>query len=525
MHETLATIIDEIRRSWRYRWTGLIVACIAVAVAAPVLFMIPETYSASAELSIPSNDDKIPYAVSNAELHLKDDAVIDRVLARAGLAAGESKAAKTRARNDIRNRLSISGTGEPTLTIQYTDSDPVHVRDVVAFLVEDLDRTIRASRTGGQTALLAGQISEKETSLAAAERELSDFRQAHFDVFGEGGIDARLDAAHAASNTAKNNYQSLLAYRESLQQANASGAGSHPAVMPASLLPAAAAPAVDRLNNLFTLLEQLRARYSETYPDVIAARRDVSILVEQYSQDSAPCARSGRSLQAAGPPPGEGSQAGTPLALSEVPITRATVDLTSANIAVCAAKSGLAETENTVARLQAISASAPPISDEMRQRTLKRDRVQNDLKKLYNQRDEAAGQPGEEAPFSVRAAAKLPSAPLSPDRGIWLSAAFAGAIVGGGLLAYLRGLMAGTFLRGAELERAFTIPFYGTVTQIAGFTSRIGQSASALVFAGAAAGLVAICVLIVLANSFAPELRETLLGLAAPIARAIGVLT
>jgi hypothetical protein len=96
----------------------------------------------------------------------------------------------------------------------------------------------------------------------------------------------------------------------------------------------------------------------------------------------------------------------------------------------------------------------------------------------------------------------VPGSPSSPDRPLWLAAALIGAISSGTLIAYLRGLIAETFIRGAEVERAFSLSYYGAVSHTGGLRNRLGMSTKLASFSIAAAMLVAAMLLLILADPF-----------------------
>jgi len=238
---------------------------------------------------------------------------------------------------------------------------------------------------------------------------------------------------------------------------------------------------IDSLYTTYATLEGLRARYSEDYPDVLVARRQIEAIVRQYPPNLQMC--SGGSA----PPMSAGDE---PTAAEELVIDRPTVDASAANIAVCRALSQLTLAEKTVADLQSLNVKAPPIEAKFAALTAERDAETDRVNALRRRiQDLDVGDPT--TLYTVIASPTSPRQPSSPNRRLWLLAGLGVALAAGVALAYVRGALANTIVNPAEVRRTFNLPFYGALSAVSGLGSRLEQSAQIGTFLLAVGFLVA----------------------------------
>jgi capsular polysaccharide biosynthesis protein len=502
MQETLNAIFDEVRRSWPFRWQGLFIASIAAAAATFIIILLPDVYAVDTRIAVEPEGDSIALQIHNAEVRFLNDPTLDRILEKVDFGVNLKNAtARLRAREALQSRITTQGVDTKVFVIRYSDSNAARARDVSELLLAAFKDAVVAGDTGGGA--VKDQLSTQQTALSAAEKQVQDYRRAHLDVFAQGGIEARLDGAKATLDKADSDFEAAVLRRDRLQALWRANAANRSQIMQAATIPPGVDPLIDQLYTAFTNLENLRARFSESHPDVILARRDVEIIVRQYPPNVRMCSRDGH----AGPQPSAGADS----TADSLALDRGTIAVVAANIAVCRAEAILITAEADVRNLSEISVTAFPIQQELKRLTQVRDALQVRVDDLQR-RLQAGLDISTLNMYSVIDAPKLPTAPVSPNRRLWLLAALVGTITGGSLVAYLRGLVANTFVRPGEVERAFRIPFYGAVSQIDGLRARFDKSAHALSFSFALGALVATMLVLILADPYISAARQWVLG-------------
>lgn len=513
MNETLNSVLDRMLKAWPYRWQGLAVAAIAAGAATLAILLLPDVYTASAHIAVTLHNDETPVQIHNAEVRLMNDQTLDQALNQLGSDA-KSPMARQRARTALRRRIAFDGLDTANFVIRCSDAAPARARDLCNLLLNVFVNAVAESGANANGDTLQQDLAEQLALLSAAERKLEEFRRAHLEVFGQGGIAVRLDTARAALDKARSDYLRAVSLRDQLQASwraktdDRSGAAS-------TTVQSNGDPLIDRLYTLYAQLETLRARYSEDHPDVVVARREVETIVLQYPPDIRMCSRDQpKTLSRADWPAPivalAAMDAGSTPA-DRPRLDRGTVNVVAANISVCRGEEALSHAETDVRNLAEISASSYPLQQELEQLTHDRDMIKVRVDDIQDRIRSNSGI-DVASMYSVIEAPNVPASPSSPDRPLWLMAALAGALASGGLIAYLRGSMAGTFIRGSEVERAFSLPFYGSISQLGSLRNRLGLSTKLASFSIAAAALVAAMLILILADPFIAAGRRWAVG-------------
>lgn len=512
MQGTVSALLDEARRAWPFRWLGLVIAVAVAAAVSVATLLLPDMYTSTAQIAILQSGGQATAPVHNAEIRFIDDESLDAVLSQVDLGLNLSTpSARQHARDRLRARISTTGVDTELFAIHCRDTKPERAKAVCDVMLVEFRKAIaKNTDTGG----LSEQLVELQSLLSAAEKRLQEYRVAHLDIFGGGGIDQRLDAARTAEEKAASDYDAAVKRRDEYQRIWRASQSDPTQAASAGLSQPTGDPLIDRLYAAFTELEGLRSRYSENHPDVILSRRQIETIVRQYPPDVRMCPRDASS---------SGAESSAIANSDEAPaVDRPTVDATAANISVCRALSTLTAAESDVDSLTVLNTSAPPIQAELNRLTAERDAARDRVETMRRRIQELdVGDPANL--YSVVGAPDVPRAPSSPNRPLWLAGALLAALAGGGLGAYGRGVLASTFVGPAEVRRVYALPFYGAVSSIGGLRSRVDQGAQLITFFGALGALIAIMLVLILADPYITIARRWVVGGANVILHTMGL--
>lgn len=506
MFESLNNIMDEVRRAWPFRWQALLIATVTAAIATIVTLVFPDSYTARVQIAVPKLNDLTPTTIHDAEVRFLNDATLDLILRNIDTGMDLStQAAREHAKNVLRTHIDIAGTDSEQFIISCTDGDPTRARDICATLQAAFEAAVAANNDPKE---MQKQVASQEALLEAAERKLQEYRLAHIDVFGQGGVETRLDAARSVLEKAKSDYDAAVRNRDQLQEnwrsQSSINAGTEP---PPS---ATGDPLIDRLNAAYTQLETLRARFSENHPDVVTARGEVEAILRQYPPDVRMCTPDdSRST---------GFDSGAPAGASngDYVIDRQEVNVVAANIIVCRLQVSYSSAQSDVDTLTRLSAEQPPLQAQLTELTLQRDALKERIDNL-RRRMQDQGSVDNSLLYTIVEKPAVPTAPSSPNRRLWLLVSLLAALAGGAAVAYGRGLLADAFVRPAQLERAFKLPFYGSISQVSGLSTLLGQSAQIISFATALGLLVFTMLALMLADPYVTAARHWLIDAASSI--------
>ncbi len=455
MDDAFSALGDEIRRALRFRWSGLFIAIAIASVAATVVTLLPDQYSASARIAVNlDRNGEVPSIIVDAEDGLLSDLTLERTLGKidfgtSGMAPSEVEGAK----NTLKRRIHLTGMAGETLTVQFSDADPARALGVVQEILasfQDYVSTIGEVGSEGAVRTLEDLIKATLARTNEAERKVTDYRLQHMDIFGQGGVEERLDQAKVAVDTAQANYRTAVSWRDqnidALRSGRAESGGL--SVMPPQLV--SGDPVINQINTLYLQLVSLRSLYSDNYPDVISTSRELNGLLLQFPADENSCqvpATMGDKTAARAPNGIAPSSAPGPVYLSASPAydsaapSAEDVTIRIANVVACRSKQVIASSQAEFNGLKALQASAYPIQSEMRRLTADRDAAQGRLQDLWELQRGGAGGPVSDL-YTIDQSPEFPIAPSGPNRRLWLMAVLAAALAGGVFFAYLRALIA-----------------------------------------------------------------------------------
>ncbi len=295
MYAALQEKLEQIRGVWRFRWTAMLVAWMVCLIGWLFLLAFPDTYAAWAQVHIDprtrlSLDTKGMGPDSNvvAEAEAVREALLgtpqlDKVARAAVPGYAMANPKRQQAMLELlRKRVAVESNevgprDQPAdlYTITYTDRDLITAHRVVEELLQQFLGNLQgAAQQAAQQAqrFLEQQVATYKERLRAAEAKLADFkkRNAHLLPGATGDYATRRQAAKDQVEKLTEALQVAEEKRDALYQQLSSEA--------------AAATAAD-IRALEVSLRDLRQRFTEKYPDVIAARRSLEELKARQQEE------------------------------------------------------------------------------------------------------------------------------------------------------------------------------------------------------------------------------------------------
>lgn len=343
-----------------------------------------------------------------------------------------------------------------------------------------LDILGRENMTGGQATtsqtirILDGQIQARGKDLAAAEKRRVDFEQKNISMLpGTGSIGSRIDQTR--------NEMSQIESQIVAAQAELAGINGQLASTSQTIdVGGGGAAGVSPLGQAMGELAQARARgWTDSHPDVIAMKRQIAAL--------------------------RAASSGTGASLTRTP-NPAYVQLRSLQVEKSASLSALqgrrADLAGQIGGMTARQVEEPGIAAQQANISRDYDTMKAQYDKLVADREETRlrGDVQSEAGiFRVRLIDPpgLPSAPASPNRPLLLVGVLIAAIGMGVGLAFVLAQLRTTYATVGRLERATGIPVMGAITETLGVEAIAKRRRMLGIFAGAGAGLFAMCFILV----------------------------
>ena len=300
--------LSSVRALWRRRrWTAIVVGAMACAAALSMVAFLPSVYTSAAVLLVerqqvpegfarPSEPGDVEirlYTVSQEILsrgRLK--ALIDRFALYPELGSKASpEVLVQQMRRDIRLNVKRGETsggpggqgGSIAFTVSYRGRDPAMVAEVTnalaSFFVEENTR-VRERRAIGTSKFLREQVAQTQKRLEEHERRLNEVKARYMGELPE-QTDANRAALERYGSQLRLNFETQFRARErreALTRRLTEGGG--PLASPDD-------PAT-RLLRLRQELAQLQTRYTDKYPDIPKARKEIASLEAQLAQAGSP---------------------------------------------------------------------------------------------------------------------------------------------------------------------------------------------------------------------------------------------
>lgn len=302
-----------LKATWQRRWIALGVAWLVCVLGWVGIYLIPNQYESSARLYVDTDAVLTPLlkgvaAESSATGQLE---ILQRtLLSRPNLQKLISKTDLDLTLNSPEDRerlikqlaadIKIKPQTKTLFTIEYRNPNPKLAYDVVQTLlnifIENATGTNRADMENARR-FLDRQIAAYDVQLTAAERRRAEFRSRYLSILpqdnGQGGFygTTRLDQVRSQVVALNGQLQDALLKRDGLQQELA----KTPPTVSADVAEGGSGGSgtASRLAQAEEQLRELRLRYTDDFPDVIATRNLIASLKASPPAGSGGKGRSG----------------------------------------------------------------------------------------------------------------------------------------------------------------------------------------------------------------------------------------
>jgi len=524
----------ELQRAMPNRWLGVVVAALLVATIATVVMAMPDQFESRSRMYINSEVVLRPLLrgiASEEDAESREDLLkvlqttvlntnnIDRLLEVPDLGFDLSTDDKrNKARSMIRNGVTIAEQEDTKnlFDLAYTDTDAARARNVLqGLLAVMIESKMGLAQKGYDDArkFLDAQIEAYELQLRELEAKITAHRMENAMVLGTTTHQQRRDAALAVLRDAQIARQVALSNRDRLKtQIEAAGKPGADATAALYATDQTFPAAIDRLTALQAQLSQLLLVFTDQHPDVVATKREIKLLTEQYglgeSMGSAVAAPftalpgqvppSSAVNAAAGAPtqttPAAVGPAATPVAAPSREPSGAQMQLLRANFAAMDADRRVRDAMAAVQAIEAEATLAPVAEQTLEGLNREYAIVKENYEQLIRRRESAKITAAADISsgvdqFRVIEAATLPIAPTSPDRPTFLILGALLAVVTGGAMAYGLGLMRGAFVSAGEAEQTLGLPVIATLADQRGIVSRVSGAVDTMMLAGSIVGI------------------------------------
>jgi polysaccharide chain length determinant protein (PEP-CTERM system associated) len=496
MHAAIASILEQARGIWRFRWTAMLGAWIVCLIGWLVVLALPDTYSAWTEVHIGARtrlqgispgSDVVAVAAAVREA-LLGGPQLDKV-ARVAMPryAYASPSQQQGILEGLRKRVKVESNevgprNQPAdlYTITYTDRDRLTAHRVVEQLLQQFLANIQGDtrEAAKQTEqLLQRKIAETKEQLQALDSRLADFKKQNAGVMPEttGGYTERLQAEK----------DQLAKMTDALQVAEQKAQA-----LRLQLLGEALVDTTAEIRASEAQLRELRLRFTDQYPDVIAAQSRLEELKARRQAETAATVGDAASTSAVcrgASPVQQGICSQLSQAEVEVSASKRQVDIQGAKIA----------------DLNKMIERAPQVEKEYAQLNRDHESTLNEYNRLVEQLNRATLEDQAEttAAITIVEPPTGSAMPVSPDRQrLILVVLLAGLAVGVGM-AYFMNELRPVFYSARQLGEFTELPVIGIVDGMR-MEQRMAQELRALwAYCGATAALVLAAVITLLAQS------------------------
>lgn len=302
-----------VRGMWRFRWQAMGIAWLTVLLGwSAIHVLIAPSYRATAQIYADTETVLRPLMKGlaldidlNKQLNLMARQVMSRPnlervvvatrLDTQGAVAVPMDVAVDRLRNDLSLTAEHPSSADATVTniynLSYVNRDPAIAQQVVQALIaaftESTLAEIRKDSERG-TRFIEQQIAAQKEVVAAAAAKVRDFKKQHVNVLSAEGRNfyERLQSAEHAVTEVEREIEETDSRRRSLQnELDRTPAYTRAVGLDGSLIPT---PLEARLTDLQEQLAQLRLKYTESHPDVIAARDSIERVEGQIRRGDNP---------------------------------------------------------------------------------------------------------------------------------------------------------------------------------------------------------------------------------------------
>ncbi len=453
----------ELRGAWRFRWAALLAAVAVAIIGWLLIFALPDRYQAQAEILVDTRTALKPVLqglATNQDVNVELNYVRQALLAgpqlshlaqQAGIvpASGIGPAKEQGLLDALKKRIDLTvertpdqgdasnaNAGSATYGISYEDADRARALRLVRLLTSALiNETLGGNQQGSEHAqeFLKTQIADYEQRLQAAEDRLAAFKSQHLGVLPtqQGGYFDQLQHEEQAIEDVKTKLLVAESQRHELERELHGNAAVFAADATGVMGPNGVMVGGDTLSQIQQVqarLNQLLLKYTDKYPNVIAARQELAALKRR------------RAAEIAGLRRGDSNAAAVCGASANPIYQNIQLAINKVNVDIADLRTELAEHRQKAQDLQQLLDKTPELEAQYAQ--LSRDYAIN--KKQYAallasydkaRLGEQAGDAGA-VRFELVQPPAVSYAPVWPERTMLLALVLAVALAAGGGLAY-----------------------------------------------------------------------------------------
>ena len=461
MTPALDHVFDEIRGAWRFRWAALVVALTAAIAGWAIVFALPDRYAADARVFVDTRtalkpalqglttDQNVDAQINYVRQSLLEGPQLEKIARDTGVLPDATTDPRARGRilDRFSDRIALTvtnagsqgderSTAGTIYSFHYVDSTRERSLHVVETLLNTfVEQTLGGKREGSENAqkFLETQIKDYEQRLSAAEDKLAAFKKKNVGLMpsDQGGYFAQLQKEVDAAKKAETDLSIAMSRREELAKqlrsdSVVSTTGS--SVISGLRGQGGANDTLSRIQETQAKLDELRLKYTDRHPDVIATRATLDELKKRRVTELESLRRGDASAVAS-------SGAGNNPVYQSMQL-----ELNKVDVEIAALRREFAQHQGSVAELRQRLNSAPQVEAEYQQ--LNRDYDVNKAQYTALLASYQKARLGERADnagsvrFEVALPPTSPVTPVWPRRTVWLAEIWLAALAAGAGVAY-----------------------------------------------------------------------------------------
>lgn len=479
-----AALQDQLRGIWRFRWPALIVAWCVAVLAWTVVFLIPNTYQASAQIFVDTGttlsqatkgislSDNVDDQIERVTSAILGTPQLEKVANQTNLMAGAVTPEQQQAVIEkLRQNISVTGSltardsrksSAALFTITYKDKSRIRALSVVDRLLNDfVEGSLLYKTQGSQQAeqFLTAQIDEYGRRLSATEQQLADFKRRNIGLVpGEKGDfftrlqdnNDKLTQLRESLYVAQRKRAALAQELKAGQQFTAGSSGAPQARQGAAVL-----DTEQQIAQLRQKLDQLLLQYTDKYPTVVALKATIKELEARQRQQMAAAQKGNVGAASA-------------LGLTANPVYQQLEEQYNAEeVEIASLQQQISDRKNKIASLKSAVNTAPLVQAEYARLTRNYTVTKTQYDALLGRLDST--RLGQQAAstglvkFQVVNPPTAPFTPVAPKRALLLIATLFLALGAGAGMAYLLQLMRPIFVSARQLGAATGLTVLGEV--------------------------------------------------------------
>jgi polysaccharide chain length determinant protein (PEP-CTERM system associated) len=472
-------LLKYLTAAWRHKWVALAAAWAICGIGWVSVWRMPNQYEASARLYVDADAVLTPLLRGLAlditplsrldflQRTLLSRPNLEKLIAKTDLDLSTSGADdRERLVQQLSSAIRISPQTYTLFTISYRNSDPKLAYNVVqALLTQFMEATTGTSRLDMDNArrFLQAEINLYEQQLRDAERRRAEFRAKYAELLPADGGVSRLDSATALVKQLEGDITDTTQKRDALRQELAN---TPPLVVTENDTGPNAATVGPKVAALEQQLAELRMKYTDQHPDVLAMKRQIELLKNSSS-----------AAQGIDAPHGPRSRSVPNPVYEQLKIRLLDAESTLASL-----QRRIEEATVQRDRLEAFRRAVPGIEAESqdldRDYSVKRRNYEEFLARRETTTiTQAADNQADKVKMEVIDPPIMPRLPVAPNRFLLMSTVLIGGLGAGGGLAVLLGMLDRSF-RTVEDLRGLGLPVLGGISLLRARRSRTAMLAT-----------------------------------------------